>query len=166
MLRALTFLPMKEIIGTFQYCMRPRFEGGTYWFGVLQPEGEFSANYNGYWIWRDLRGKLVDTRTTATPAPANGNLHVIASSQDSGAKVTVIVYYDSGYFNRDAGAIADKAVYELHVKLPAGKYKAIRSDAAWNARTSTPMVGEFAGLAIATGSLASCHASAWTWVRQ
>ena len=52
--RALTFLPEPRIIANFQYCMEKRFEGGTYYFGVLQPEGEFSANYNGYWVWRNL----------------------------------------------------------------------------------------------------------------
>jgi hypothetical protein len=166
MMRALTFLPLKEIVGTFQYCMRPRYEGGTYWFGVLQPEGEFSANYNGYWIWRDLRGKLVETRATATPAPASGNLHVIASRQDEGTKITVLAYYDSGYFDRDAGAMADKAEYQLHVKLPAGKYKATRSEAAWNIRKSVPMDGEFANSAIVAGSLGSCQAVSYTWIRQ
>jgi hypothetical protein len=51
--RAFTFLPMPEILACFQYCMRPRYEGGTYWFGVLMPganKDEFMANYNAYWI--------------------------------------------------------------------------------------------------------------------
>ena len=60
--RALTFLPEPRIIANFQYCMEKRFEGGTYYFGVLQPDGEFSANYNGYWVRRNLRGRMLQAK--------------------------------------------------------------------------------------------------------
>jgi hypothetical protein len=166
MQRAFTFLPMKEIIATFQYCMRPRFEGGTYWFGVLQPEGEFSANYNGFWIWRDLRGKLVEVAPTASPEAAARNLNVIAGSDRDGAKVTVIAYYDKGYFDRAASQIAKEASCELTVQLPPGRYKAVRSDASWNVRRRTDLEGGFEKTATVKCSLAPCQAVAYTFVRQ
>jgi hypothetical protein len=132
--RAYTFLPMKEILANFQYCMRPRFEGGTYMFGVLQPEGEFSANYNGYWIWRDLRGRLVDAKTICRPETAAGHCRALASNTDDGQNVTVVVYYDTGYFNGTAHAWADRAKASLKLKLPPGQYRLQRSDADWKNR--------------------------------
>ena len=166
MTRALTFLPMKEIIATFQYCMEPRFEGGTYNFGVLQPDGIFSANYNGYWIWRDLRGKLVQVTPAASPQDASRNLHVIASSDKDGAKVTVIAYYDSGYFDQDAVQFAKEASFELNVQLPSGQFKAVRSDAAWNVRKTANVDGGFEKTASLKFSLAPCQAVAYTFIRQ
>ena len=66
--RALTFLPEPRIIANFQYCMEKRFEGGTYYFGVLQPDGEFSANYNGYCVWRNLRGRMLEAKLAGPEA--------------------------------------------------------------------------------------------------
>jgi hypothetical protein len=77
--------------------MRPRYEGGTYWFGVLMPgakKDEFMANYNAYWIFRGLRGKMVETKVEATPKEALPHVKVLASAADGGqasgaASVTV-----------------------------------------------------------------------------
>lgn len=159
--RAYTFLPEPRIIANFQYCMRPRSEGGTYRFGVLQPDGEMEANYNGYWIWRDLRGKMVQTAVTA-PAGAE-NVHAISSSTDGGKTVTTVVYYDTGYFADVARA--DSADVTVSTKLPAGNYKLVRSRATWNVREETP-AGDAKGTAKASVSLKPCEAVALTYTRQ
>ncbi len=105
--RGYTFLPEKRIIANFQYCMEPRSEGGTYRFGVLQPEGDMSANYNGYWIWKDLRGDMVKADLQAGTARgaqvlpltgrnadlvADNSLRVQASRSKDGRMVTTVVY--------------------------------------------------------------------------
>ena len=113
--RALTFLPDKTIIANFQYCMDPRSEGGTYKFGVLQPEGTFEANYNGYWAWRNLRGQMTATKVSADlgqyqkdqdasltsfiAREKDRHVQAISSRSDDGKTFTTVVYYDGGYFN-------------------------------------------------------------------
>ena len=161
--RAFTFLPEPAIIGTFQYCMRPRYEGGTYWFGVLhtKPDSEFAANYNGYWIFRNLRGKLVETKADVTPAAAAENCRVLASVSKDGKTVTVVAHYDTGYVG--VGEKATAAKFTAKVKLPAGRYELERSDSTWGERKVAPVAGEAAGEAIVEATLAPATAVAWTW---
>lgn len=164
--RAFTFLPEPEIIGTYQYCMRPRYEGGTYWFGVLhtKPDSEFAANYNGYWIFRNLRGKLVETKAEITPAAANANCHVLSSVSKDGETVTVVAHYDTGYLGVDEKSPA--ATFKVNVKLPEGKYTLERSDGAWNKREVTQVPGEASGEPIVETTLEPSTAVAWTWRRK
>ena len=166
--RAFTFLPMPEILACFQYCMRPRYEGGTYWFGVLMPgasKDEFMANYNAHWIFRGLRGRIVETKLEATPEQALPHVKVLASSADGGQSVTVVAYYDTGCFDGPAAVRADEARVELSVKLPAGNYKLQRSHATWLER-ETADGGQASGSASVTVSLKPCEAAAFTWTRQ
>ena len=161
--RAFTFLPEPRILANFQYCMRPRSEGGTYRFGVLQPDGEMSANYNGYWIWRDLRGSGVSARLT-TLAAASGHVHALASNTDNGQKVTVVLYYDTGYFN-DAES-APSSQFSLKITLPPGRYCLQRSLADWQKRDVANLPGMAEGTATAEVTLLPCRAAAFTWTRQ
>ena len=163
--RAFTFLPTKEIIACFQYCMEPRSEGGPYKFGVLQPEGEMSANYNGYWIWRGLRGRLVDVALPGLPPGARDHCRVLASRADGGRTVTVVAYYDTGYFDGPARARAAQAEFALRVKLPPGRYTLQRSDADWQTRRVQDVPGTAQGTAQAAATLAPCQAVAFTWTR-
>jgi len=177
--RAFTFLPEPRIIANFQYCMDPRSEGGPYRFGILQPEGEMSANYNGYWIWRDLRGKMVQTTPQSIrvagviPTPAeqqaalaanDSNVHVISSSAEGGKTVTSVVYYDTGFFNGKSRA--SQAKVNLQVKLPPGRYTLQRSEADWNTRTVVTVPGVAQGSTKVALTLAPCQAVALTWTRQ
>jgi len=163
---------MKEIIACFQYCMRPRYEGGTYWFGVLmspqpkhvKPAGEFAANYNGYWIFRNLRGKLVHAQAVVTPAAAREHCRVLASNDQDGKKVTLVAYYDTGYF--DGRQKSSQARVKVSVKLPPGRYRLERSDSNWRDRKTTPSDDVVEGTASASLALAPCHAVALTWTRQ
>ena len=163
MQRAFTFLPEKKIIANFQYCMRPRSEGGSYRFGVLQPEGEMSANYNGYWIWRDLRGKMTQSAVSVDAAApeASKNVHAISSASKDGKTFTTVVYYDTGAINETSRA--DSAEIAITTKLPAGNYKLTQSRAAWNVREEKDL-GANAG--IAKVSLKPCEAIALTWTKQ
>lgn len=160
MQRAFAFLPEPRIIANFQYCMDPRSEGGPYRFGVLQPAGEMSANYNGYWIWRDLRGRMTQT----TMAAAGDNVHVLSSSSNGGKTVTSVVYYDTGFFNGTQRA--SQATVTLQVKLPPGNYTLQRSEANWNTRNVAAVPGTARGMANVTVTLAPCQAVALTWTRQ
>jgi hypothetical protein len=167
--RGFLFLTTPEIIASFQYCMRPRYEGGSYWFGVLQPDNtrEFAANYNGYWIWRNLRGKMVQTQLApdqGTPPSAAAHCRVLASSADGGKTVTAIVYFDHGYV--EGTRRADQATVRVQVKLPAGTYKLQQSDAAWNVRNSKDAGGTVTGTANIELKLDPCRATALTWTRQ
>jgi hypothetical protein len=166
--RAYTFLPMPEIVACFQYCMRPRYEGGTYWFGVLFPgakKDEFMANYNAFWIFRNLRGKLVETKVEATPAQAAPHVKVLASSADGGQTVTAVAYYDTGCFDGPAAVRSDEAKVELSIKLPTGNYKLQRSFATWLERKTED--GEKAtGAAKVTVTLKPCEAASFTWTRE
>ncbi len=164
--RAYTFLPMKQILACFQYCMDPRYEGGTYWFGVLQPKGKFEANYNGYWVWRNLRGNMVAADIRGATAMARGHCHVLASSNNDGKIITVVLYYDTGYFDGFKGQRSNSAHVLLKVKLPPGQYKARESSVDWNTRTVTALPGIAQGVATARLTLQRCHAAAITWVRQ
>ena len=179
MQRAYAFLPEPRIIANFQYCMDPRSEGGPYRFGILQPEGEMSANYNGYWIWRDLRGKMVQSvmpisigisgqlskaalEAAAANTPAN-HVHVISSSADGGKTVTSVVYYDTGYFN--GARRANQAKVNLQVKLPPGRYTLQRSEADWDTRKVNAVSGVVQGTTKVAMNLAPCQAIALTWTR-
>lgn len=171
--RAFTFLPCKEIVATFQYCMDPRTEGGTYRFGVLQPEkdaegrqNEFRANYNGYWIFRNLRGKMVETTVTSPAGAAAGHIHVISSNTDGGKAVTTVVYYDTGYFDGPAKARSSRADVAVTVTLPAGTYRLERSEATWGTSAVVPVAGTVTKSAKVSLTLAPCQAAALTWVRQ
>lgn len=161
--RAFTFLPTKQILACFQYCMEPRTEGGTYKFGVLQPEGEYSANYNGYWIFRNLRGRLVSSIVSGASPEAQGHCHVLASRLDGGKTITAVVYYDTGYY--DGAARADQAAFTLRVSLPPGRYHLQRSEADWKTRQTTDLPETIQTAGLAQGTLAPCHAAAFTWTR-
>lgn len=165
MQRAFAFLPEPRIIANFQYCMDPRSEGGPYRFGVLQPEGEMSANYNGYWIWRGLRGRMVASRVapSAPETTASQRVHVISSSSEGGKTVTSVVYYDTGFFN--GVRRASQARVTLRVKLPPGRYTLQRSEANWNTRNVIEVPGTAQGTAKVTLNLAPCQAAALTWTR-
>jgi len=168
--RALTFLPMPEIISCFQYCMRPRFEGGTYQFGVLmantgRPElNEFMANYNGYWIFRNLRGKMIEAKADITPAGASENCRTIASVSPDGKTVTVVAYYDTGFYNGTSKS--SKANVNVSVKLPEGNYTLETSTSNWTVRDAQVAPGTVKGSATVTAELLPCHAVAWTWTRE
>lgn len=168
--RGLTFLSMKEILATFQYCIRPRFEGGSYWFGVLFPASdnpkmrEFDANYNGLWIFRNLRGKLVATEVKPSEQGAARNCRVMASSDDEGKTVTVLAYYDTGFY--DGKARADEATFDINVKLPPGKYSLVQSEARWNERKTSEPSAAVEGQATAQVTLKPCGAASLTWTRQ
>lgn len=166
MQRAFSFIPEKRIIATFQYCMRPRSEGGTYSFGVLQPKGDFSANYNGYLIWRDLRGKLVDVSLSGASPQALRHCHVLASSDGDGKIINAIAYYDTGYFDGASGQKATSAKISLKVKLPPGKYSATRSDVTWNLCKKTDIFGVVEGSGSAEAVLSPCQSVSFTWTRQ
>ena len=170
--RAFTFLPMPEIIQCMQYCMRPRYEGGTYWFGVLMdpPQNrpdylrEFTANYNGYWIFRNLRGKMAEAKADVTPAAAAENCRVIASVSPDGATVTVVAYYDTGFYN--GAEKSAKATAKISVKLPAGNYALETSKSNWDLREVDNVEGTVSGTANVVAELKPCHAIAWTWTRK
>nr|MDQ2733059.1 hypothetical protein [Armatimonadota bacterium] len=125
--------------------------------------GDMSANYNGYWIWRDLRGKMVDVKTTVLPG-AQSHVHVLASNTDNGQKVTVVAYYDTGYFSPVGRAAT--ATFSLKIKLPPGHYKSRQSSADWHTRNVTDVPGTAEGTTTATVTLAPCAAASFTWVRQ
>ncbi len=164
--RAFTFLPEKTIIGAFQYCMDSRFEGGTYHFGVLQPEGEFSANYNGYWVWRNLRGKMVSTAVAVPDAAATGataHLHAISSISADGKTVTAVIYHDTGWYDGEAKRAATSATVKLTVKLPPGSFSLSRSEVSWNVRKATEVPGVAEKQATVEATLAPCEAVAFTW---
>ncbi len=170
--RAFTFLPTKEIVACFQYCMRPRYEGGSYWFGVLmspqpdhvKPAGEFAANYNGYWIFRNLRGKMVEARVAAAPQGTGENCRILASSAQGGKTVTVVAYYDTGYF--DGRHKSSRANIKVTVTLPPGRYTLERSESDWRECKATPSAEAVEGTASAGLALDPCHAAALTWTRQ
>jgi hypothetical protein len=160
--KAFIFLPEPTIIGAFIYCMDPRSEGGTYKFGVLQPDGPMEANYNGFWIWRDLRGKMTQTTITAPSDEARRHIHAISSSSDDGKSFTTVVYYDTGYFDGPVGKEASKATVTVTPHLPPGSYSLQISDGAWNVRTTKadPTTGPV------EVALEPCHAEALTWKTQ
>ena len=159
--RAYLLLAEPEIIANFQYCMDQRHEGGTYFFGVLQPEGVFEANYNGYWAWRNLRGKMVDSQLV-TPAPQD-SLRAISSISRDGKTVTTVVYYGLpvwGAHNRN-----EHAQLALNVQLPPGGWQLERSDTSWNKRQA--QTGEtVTGVAQVKADLASCTAVSFVWRKQ
>lgn len=161
MQRAFTFLPEKRIIANFQYCMRPRSEGGPYRFGVLQPEGEFAANYNGYWVWRNLRGQMTATTLTAPPA-AKEHVRAISSRSPNGQSFTTVVYYDAGAFDGAASQKASRVSGTLQAQLPPGNYKLEVSDVAWNKRQTRILAAQKA----VPFELAPFGAMAFTWTRQ
>jgi hypothetical protein len=162
MTRAFTFLPEPRIIANFQYCMEPRTEGGTYKFGVLQPDGDMEANYNGYWAWRNLRGQMTATSISAPSDEAKSHVHAISSRSDDGKTFTTVVYYDSGYFNGATGQQSKQAKITVNPKLPAGNYALEISDVAWNKRETR--AGK-AGAPVAL-TLAPYQAVALTWTKQ
>ena len=164
--RAFVFLPTPQIIANFQYCMDPRTEGGTYQFGVLQPPGEFSANYNAYWLLRNLRGRMVATTLAGAAPAALNHCHVLSSSTDGGKAVTVVAYYDTGYYDRPAQARADQARLTVRVTLPPGRYALERSEVTWNAQKASPVPGTAQKAATVSAALSPCQAVAWTWTRQ
>lgn len=164
--RAFVFLPTPQIIANFQYCMDPRTEGGTYRFGVLQPPGEFSANYNAYWLLRNLRGQMVQTTLAGAAPNALSHCHVLSSSADGGRVVTVVAYYDTGYYDRPAQARSDQTRLTVRVALPPGRYGLERSDVTWNAQKAVPIPGTAQKTATVSAALAPCQAVAWTWTRQ
>lgn len=170
--RAFTFLPEKRIIANFQYCMEPRSEGGTYRFGVLQPEGEMSANYNGFWIWKDLRGDMVSS-TLRTDVTQNNPLHVLASRLKDGRTVTTVVYLSTPVYGTSQDAVGartalhllNRAGVDVSVQLPPGQWRLTQNRAAWNKRTTTPSTQVFSGTAKASVELAPYEAVALTWTR-
>lgn len=162
MQRAFTFLPEKRILGTFQYCMEPRSEGGPYKFGVLQPEGEMAANYNGYWVWRNLRGQMTPTRISGLDEAAQGHLHAISSRSADGKTFTTVVFYDTGYFDGAGRKRADKVHFTLRPHLPPGDYTLDISDVTWN----THATREANAKSPVEIELAPCQAAALTWTKR
>ena len=162
MQRAFAFLPEKRIIGTFQYCMRPRSEGGPYKFGVLQPDGEMQANYSGYWIWRNLRGHMTPTTILGLKDEEKPSLHAISSRSDDGKTFTTVIFYDTGYFDGAVAKMADKAQLTIRPQLPTGDYKLEISDVKWNSRTTR----EADAKAPIELQLMPCEAAALTWTKQ
>ena len=160
--RAFTFLPEKRIIGTFQYCMRPRSEGGTYRFGVLQPEGDFEANYNGYWAWRNLRGQMTPTQISGVAPGSSNSLRAISSRSADAKTFTTVVYYGAPLFDGVAGKKSSKATVSVAPKLPSGNYKLEISDVTWNNRA----VRTANGAGAVSIELAPYSAAALTWTRQ
>lgn len=159
--RAFTFLPDKTIIANFQYCMRPRSEGGTYRFGVLQPEGEFEANYNGYWAWRNLRGQMTPTLSTGLADDAKDAVQAISSRSDDGKTFTTVVYYGTPFFDATTGKKSDKANVTVAPKLPAGNYKLEISRIKWDERTTAAADAK----ASVNLELAPYEAAALTWTK-
>ena len=158
--RALTFLPEPRIIANFQYCMRKRFEGGTYRFGVLQPEGEFSANYNGYWVWRNLRGRMLEAKLTAPDG--QDSLRAISSISRDGRTVTTVVYFGAPVWKERARHEA--ARIDVDVTLPSGQWTLSRSDVTWKQRKESE-AGVMSGHGQVHLLLAPYHAVALTWTR-
>jgi hypothetical protein len=158
--RALTFLPEPRIIANFQYCMKKRFEGGTYSFGVLQPEGEFAANYNGYWVWRNLRGRMVESRLAA--ATRQDSLRAVSSLSRDGRTVTTVVYFGAPVWT-DGPRLATAQV-SATVALPPGSWTLKRSDVTWGRRDETP-AGTASGTAKISLTLAPYQAVALTWTQ-
>ena len=157
--RGFLFLADPTIIANFQYCMRPRSEGGTYRFGVLQPEGEFEANYNGYWAWRNLRGQMTSTQIQGAPQSA---VRAISSRGEEGKTFTTVVYYGTPYFDAITGKRASVATVTVAPKLPAGTYKLEISDIKWDARKTS----EGDAKAPVKLNLSPYEAVALTWTRQ
>jgi hypothetical protein len=159
--RAFAFLPEPRIIGNFQYCMEPRGEGGTYRFGVLQPDGEFAANYNGYWAWRNLRGRLVTT--TVSTAEPQDSLHALASISRDGKHVTVVAHYGVTWWRPTARF--ESAHVAMTVALPPGTWSSARSDISWGTRKETPGPAVTAKATVDL-DLPSGNAVAITWTRE
>ncbi|MCY3023831.1 MAG: hypothetical protein NTW87_33045, partial [Planctomycetota bacterium] len=158
--RAFTFLPEPRIIANFQYCMKKRFEGGTYHFGVLQPEGEFSANFNGYWVWRNLRGRMVEAKLTS--ATKQDSLRAIASISRDGKIVTAVIYLGAPVWTE--GQRMATAQVSATVALPPGNWTLHRSDVTWGKRSES-QAGSATGTAKMTLTLAPYQAVALTWTQ-
>ena len=90
---------------------------------------------------------------------------VIASSDDGGRKVTVICHYDTGYYSGTEKSAA-VATFNVSVKLPAGSYRLVRSDADWTDRKVGDAGEPIQGTAAAAANLKPSSAAALTWVRQ
>jgi hypothetical protein len=159
--RALTFLPEPRIIANFQYCMKKRSEGGTYCFGVLQPEGEFSANYNGYWVWRNLRGRMLEARLDALDG--QDSLRAISSISRDGKTLTTIVYFGAPVWMEKARY--ETAKIDVDVALPPGQWTLSRSDVTWKDRKESE-VGVMSGHGQVRLLLSPYHAVALTWTRK
>jgi hypothetical protein len=158
--RAFTFLPEPRILANFQYCMEKRTEGGTYCFGVLQPEGEFSANYNGYWAWRNLRGRMLQARLAGPDE--QDSLHAISSIARDGNTVTAIVYFGTPVWTKIARLEAAKV--DVDVALPPGQWTLTRSDITWKGRKQSA-AGAASGHGRAQLQLSPYHATALTWTK-
>jgi len=169
--RAFTFLPEKRIIANFQYCMRPRSEGGTYRFGVLQPDGEMEANYNGYWIWKDLRGDMVSSTLQSAASSASDTVRVQASRSKDGNTVTTVVYMSAPVYSATTGKpdsknqLFNKAHVNVSVQLPPGKWRLTQNRASWNKRATLPTPQTFQNTARIPVDLNPFEAVALTWTR-
>jgi len=159
--RAFTYLLEPRIIANFQYCMEKRNEGGPYCFGVLQPDGEFSANYNGYWAWRNLRGRMLEAKFAG--ADGQDSLRAISSMSRDGKTITAIVYFGAPVWTKNARF--ETATVEIDVTLPPGQWTLTRSDVTWKARKESD-----AGVASGHGRvrllLAPYQAGTLTWTRK
>jgi hypothetical protein len=159
--RALTFLPEPRIIANFQYCMEKRFEGGTYYFGVLQPDGEFSANYNGYWVWRNLRGRMLEGNLAGPDG--QDSLRAVSSISRDGKTVTAVVYFGAPVWKEKARL--ETAKVDVDVALPPGQWTLTRSRATWKERGESA-AGVIAGHGQVHLQLAPYEAAALTWTKQ
>ena len=165
--RAFVFLPAPEIISCFQYCMCPRTEGGPYMFGILMTapqHAEFAANYNGYWIFRNLRGKMIASEAKVVPAGASEHCRAIASVSPDGKTVTVVAYYDTGFY--DGTSKSSKVNVEVAVKLPEGNYVLETSTSNWSDRAAKVTDGTVKDTVTVSAELLPCCAVAWTWKRE
>jgi hypothetical protein len=160
--RAFTYLLESRIIANFQYCMEKRSEGGTYCFGVLQPDGEFSANYNGYWAWRNVRGRMLDAKFAG--ADGQDSLRAISSISRDGKTITTIVYFGAPVWTGKARF--DMATVEVNVALPPGQWTLTRSDVTWKERKESEVAAVASGHGRARLLLAPYQAAALTWTRK
>jgi hypothetical protein len=159
--RAFTYLLEPRIIANFQYCMEKRFEGGTYYFGVLQPEGEFSANYNGFWAWRNLRGRMLESKLAGPDA--QDSLRAISSISRDGRTVTTVVYFGAPVWTGKARLEAAKV--DVDVALPAGQWTLTRSQVTWKDRKESE-AGAVSGHGQVQLLLSPYQAAGLTWTQK
>jgi hypothetical protein len=107
---------------------------------------------------------MVEARAAITPEAARESCRVLASSDQAGKTVTLVAYYDTGYF--DGRQNSSQVAVKVTAKLPPGKYKLERSDSDWRDRKTTPSGDVAEGTASADLVLAPCHATALTWTRE
>jgi len=122
---------------------------------------EFSANYNDYWAWRNLRGRMLEAKFAG--ADGQDSLRAISSMSRDGKTITAIVYFGAPVWTKNARF--ETATVEIDVTLPPGQWTLTRSDVTWKARKESD-----AGVASGHGRvrllLAPYQAGTLTWTRK